>query len=438
MTEWQPQCRTYAAPEHVCSQGHLSSRPADLRAVPALAEQYLKRGEAESAANFLLRASALSTDSADLWQVLGVALVRAGEIEAAVPVLRRAMDCAPWRLDIAQQWAEVAARSGLAEAAEAELISRLAADPLDVVALHATATLRWQDGRTTEALDLIETVQALRPEDAAPVILRAVLLTRTLRIDEAEAALAEAVARAPDDAQLANDHAVALNRLCRYEEARTRLEAHIARFGPTSRAFCNLTNSLLLMGDQEGAEAVGLRAAALWPDDFAVRRALCAVMAYTPGVTGESLTEQLCTASPLVRRELLPTIWTSDRDPDRRLRVGLLSGTLRVHPVGWLTVAGFEALDRDGFELVVFAQHTAEDFIARRFRAIAAEWHNVEPLTNPALAQLARARRIDLLIDLGGYGEHGRMPACAERLAPVQVKWVGSQYHTTGLAESGF
>jgi predicted O-linked N-acetylglucosamine transferase (SPINDLY family) len=40
-----------------------------------------------------------------------------------------------------------------------------------------------------------------------------------------------------------------------------------------------------------------------------------------------------------------------------------------------------------------------------------------------------------VLIDLGGYGDAGRMPACAHRLAPVQIKWVGMQNHSTGLPE---
>ena len=40
-----------------------------------------------------------------------------------------------------------------------------------------------------------------------------------------------------------------------------------------------------------------------------------------------------------------------------------------------------------------------------------------------------------MLIDLGGYGESGRMAACAHRIAPVQMKWVGMQTHSTGLPE---
>jgi predicted O-linked N-acetylglucosamine transferase (SPINDLY family) len=52
-----------------------------------------------------------------------------------------------------------------------------------------------------------------------------------------------------------------------------------------------------------------------------------------------------------------------------------------------------------------------------------------------ALAQMARSLGIDILIDLGGYGDAARMTACAHRLAPVQVKWVGMQNHSSGLAE---
>jgi tetratricopeptide (TPR) repeat protein len=122
-------------------------------------------------------------------------------------------------------------------------------------------------------------------------------------------------------------------------------------------------------------------------------------------------------------------------DPDRRLRLGLLSGSLRTHPVGWLTIAGFETLDPAAFDIIVLAQHAARDSIARRFRAIAGDWHNVDTISDADLAALGRSRGIDVLIDLGGYGDAGRMLACAHRLAPVQAKWVGMQNHSSGLAE---
>jgi protein O-GlcNAc transferase len=40
---------------------------------------------------------------------------------------------------------------------------------------------------------------------------------------------------------------------------------------------------------------------------------------------------------------------------------------------------------------------------------------------------------VDIVLDLGGYGEGGRPFALAGRPAPVQIKWVGAQFGTTGL-----
>jgi predicted O-linked N-acetylglucosamine transferase (SPINDLY family) len=118
------------------------------------------------------------------------------------------------------------------------------------------------------------------------------------------------------------------------------------------------------------------------------------------------------------------------------LTVGLLSGTLRTHPVGWLTVAGIEHLDPAAFRIVCLS-HEAEpgDAIARRFQAAARSWEIVSTLDDDALARRARELGIDILIELGGYGDAARMAACARRLAPVQVKWVGMQNHSTGMAE---
>ena len=104
--------------------------------------------------------------------------------------------------------------------------------------------------------------------------------------------------------------------------------------------------------------------------------------------------------------------------------------------MGWLTVAGIETLDPARFAVVCLVQNAAPtDAIARRFRAAARDWIEIDALEDVALATRARELGIDVLIDLGGYGDAARMPACAHRLAPVQVKWVGSQNHSTGLPE---
>jgi predicted O-linked N-acetylglucosamine transferase (SPINDLY family) len=128
--------------------------------------------------------------------------------------------------------------------------------------------------------------------------------------------------------------------------------------------------------------------------------------------------------------------FTNDRHPDRKLTLGLLSGSFRCHPVGWLTVAGIETLDPNAFDMICLTRQMAhDDPITRRFRSLSKEWLEVERKSDAELVTLTRDRQVDILIDLGGYGEGGRMLACADRLAPVQIKWVGMQNHSSGVPE---
>ena len=113
--------------------------------------------------------------------------------------------------------------------------------------------------------------------------------------------------------------------------------------------------------------------------------------------------------------------------------MGLLSGGLGHHPVGWLTVAGLEALPQPEFELVAYALRRRQDPIAQRFRARCALWRDAAEAEEDAIAAAIAKDGIDILIDLGGYGEGGRPFVLHRRPAPVQVKWVGAQFSSTGL-----
>jgi predicted O-linked N-acetylglucosamine transferase (SPINDLY family) len=173
---------------------------------------------------------------------------------------------------------------------------------------------------------------------------------------------------------------------------------------------------------------------ALEPDSALAWRAMANVLAYHPDATAAGLLDALRRIGAALPR-VAPFPAVAAREPERRLRVGLLSATLKTHPVGWLTIAGFETLDPAAFELVALGPAHADDALQRRFRAAAAEWHAVDGEPVPRLVPRLRALDLDILIDLGGYGDRGMMTACASRVAPVQIKWVGAQNHSTGLAE---
>jgi predicted O-linked N-acetylglucosamine transferase (SPINDLY family) len=290
-------------------------------------------------------------------------------------------------------------------------------------------------GRRSEAIDALETATALSPDAVRPLRLLSGVLARSSRVRQAEQVLRQVRALAPNDPQVCNDLAAVLMRLHRHAEARTILLEVLDRFGAQTTILCNLANATACVGLQDEAVSIARRAIVLDPDAVQPRRALCNTLPYRDGTTGAELLAAMRDCSAVLPRTPQPPL-ANTCDPDRKLVVGLLSGTLRSHPVGWLTVAGIDTLDPDQFSVVCLVQNAApEDPIARRYRTAARDWIEIDGLNDAALTALARRIGIDILVDLGGYGDSGRMAVCANRLAPVQIKWVGMQTHSSGLAE---
>ncbi len=123
----------------------------------------------------------------------------------------------------------------------------------------------------------------------------------------------------------------------------------------------------------------------------------------------------------------------NSRDPERRLRVGIVSADLRDHPVARLLLPIAESLmGSEGLDLIAYSNHPVEDGFTGRLRACMVEWTNVLGLTDDALAEKIAADRIDILIDLSGHTRGNRLLAFARKPAPLQASWLGYPA-TTGL-----
>ena len=412
----------------------LARNPSHPAALVARAALHLAAGATDAAHDALRRCCTVAPERAEAWDLLGHTLLARADPAAAEAAFAEASRRAPHRPDLALHRAEAAARAGTADAALAALAQDAADDPLNPVPLAARGLLLERSARRDEAIEALEAAAALAPDCPAIARLHAGLLARTPQVAAAEAALAHAVALDPADRALRNDHAAVLMRQHRHAEARALLQAVLDETGPDPNLLCNLANATVNLGLHEDALALARQAIARAPEAVLAHRTLANVLPYCPGAGAAPLRQALEATAARLPRGPTP-VFANAPDPDRPLRLGLLSGSLRTHPVGWLTVAGFEALDPAAFAVICLAPPAGPDPIARRFAALAADWHDTDGLTDTALAAQARARGIDLLIDLGGYGDTGRMAACAQRLAPVQIKWVGMQTHSSGLPE---
>lgn len=121
-------------------------------------------------------------------------------------------------------------------------------------------------------------------------------------------------------------------------------------------------------------------------------------------------------------------------EPDRRLRLAVLSPDLRSHSCAFFLEPLLRHLDPGQFQLYLYHDHFREDAVSARLRGYAAVWRNFIGQPAATVEATIRADAPDILVDLAGHtGLNCRLGLFARRLAPVQVNYLGYP-DTTGLA----
>lgn len=114
------------------------------------------------------------------------------------------------------------------------------------------------------------------------------------------------------------------------------------------------------------------------------------------------------------------------RDPNARIRVGMVSCDFHHHATSMLLVEVLEKLDRSRFEIFLYS-HGIDDQSDLRKRVVASADHFIEcgPMKPREQAAAIRADHIDILFELKGFTLDTRIATFAFRCAPIQVAWLG-------------
>jgi predicted O-linked N-acetylglucosamine transferase (SPINDLY family) len=361
----------------------------------------LADGEAAAAdANDALqRAEALEPITGESRHWLGLWRLNAGDAAAAVAALAPLMDRQPQRHGSLLQLGLALLRLGNRAAAEAAF-SRASASSnpgfLRLLAQRVYEHNYWQ-----EAVAVLERARSLAPSDIATLAALARLHWEVYQLSEAEALCRQVLAIDPANSEVP----YLLNALPgRRGDARAHLaavEAHYAALGdPGSRLASSIAMASLYVDDRSPEEVAALHRRLGAPIEAAVTD--------------------------------LPS-FANDPDPDRPLRLGLVSGDFhRQHPVNLFMLPLLERLDRQAFVVSVYHTGSMHDEYTARAQAAASHWIEAGRLDDPALRQRILADGIDLLIDLAGHTSSHRLGVFAMRAAPVQLSFLGYP-HSTGL-----
>src|SRR5215471_9245056 len=109
-----------------------------------------------------------------------------------------------------------------------------------------------------------------------------------------------------------------------------------------------------------------------------------------------------------------------DRDPDRRLRVGYVSGDFKLHSAAFAFADVLFGHTKD-FEVFCYSSTVTEDDATERFARAVDHWYRCVGMSDDQLDALIRRDRIDILVDLSGYTAANRIQMFTRHPAPIQI-----------------
>jgi protein O-GlcNAc transferase len=433
-SEYLRQGQTAQARVHLARTIEL--QPSLVWAYPPLCQAELELGDSAQALLVATRGLQQAPDLPELHHYLGnVQLVR-GAFELAAQsygqALRRRSQYAPVRVGLARAFAGL----GRLADAHAELRQALADGPADGSSWCILGDGFRDLGLLDEALACYHQARRLEPDAARVHGSLGTLEQLRGNLAGSVQAYEQAVAADPSSAQAHCNLGTTYLALRRYHDVEACVDRALA-IDPLHAAAHSLRGVLHIgRGEFDRALPAFERSIALDGQNLEYRSNLLFSLTYT----GE-LVRYLAAArefGAVVDRLATPfRDWRVEagRDlPVQPLRVGLVSGDLRSHPVGYFIENVLVQLHGSGIDLIGFPTSHHSDELTERLKARLAGWFPIHGMADASAAHLIRNSGVHALIDLAGHTAHNRLGLFAWRPAPLQISWLG-YFASTGVSQ---
>ena len=381
------------------------------------------------------RALALNPNYADPHYNLGNMLLAQDEFAEAEASYRRGLVLNPNYAEAHNNLGVALFRQKQFADAEAGYRRALELNPRYAEAYTNLGALMMDRRRFEEAGEFFRQALALNPNQADGYHNLGGLLMQLDRKKEALPYFQQALALAPDHVETHYKLGLLFAGEGRFEQARSSFQQTLTLNPEHFGAYCGIADILQRSGRYREALEQFRQACALAPDSPIPAEGLLFLFNYLPdGTAEEYYTEHVRFAE---RFEMpLKVLWRphgNPPDPQRKLRIGYVSGDFRNHSVAYFFEPVLTRHDRRQVEVVCYSSGPRPDQVTARLQALADRWRDLAGLDDAEAAEQVRQDEIDILIDLAGHTGHNRLPLFARKPAPVQVTWLGYP-GTTGLS----
>ncbi|MEQ9994804.1 methyltransferase regulatory domain-containing protein [Pectobacterium versatile] len=299
--------------------------------------------------------------------------------------------------------ADTLRKTGDPEGASLALIQILSRHLFSWSVYYDLATQSWEAGLKRETLNLARKIVRCDPANARVWNLLSVIHLSLYNIEQAEFCCKKAI-------ELNENDTAILNSMAAIYESRSQ---------------------------QDEANEYFRRIIELSPDASHLHSNLLFGLTHSSTISPESLFLEhrefgLRTETRMTKLKPQLPVRQIDKNPDRILRIGFVSGDLGLHPVTNFLEPVWNSINLEHFSLYAYATSMLNDEATNRLKERATGWHNVKDKSDVELARLICEDQIDILFDLSGHTAYNRLPMFALKPAPIQISWIGYP-GTTGL-----
>lgn len=303
--------------------------------------------------------------------------------------------------------------------------------PKHIKALHNLGMLAVKLGTPWKGVELLRKTVDLEPS-ALHYCTLAHCLSHAQQHEEAATCLKKALTLNPGDTSAYTNLGAELLALHRYEEAILYLKKCLTLNPNQDIAIGNLAMCYMRLNRYEEACEAYKHAISINPSFPSHYNNLLFRLCFDRKAFAESYHQFASRLDKLLSRQAAPyTSWPVNKLGP--VRVGLVTGDLRNHPVGYFLESVVACLDPAKVELVAYNTTPHEDDMTARLKPFFHEWVNIYTLNDKQAAQQIHNDGIHILMDLAGHTAGNRLAVFAWKPAPIQVSWLG-YFASTGLS----
>ena len=312
-------------------------------------------------------------------------------------------------------------------------------------------------GRFEEARQSIEIALSIRPDFAEAHNNRGLALLGLKRFSEALQSFELALCCKPEFPEVYHNRGLALNELHRFHEAVVSFDRALSQLPRYAEAHRGRSEALMHLQRLSEALISCRRALEINPELhwllgnwLYLTMKLCEWGKREGGIAqlhgsvaqGKNVIQPLAAVAlvdDLSLHRQVATIWANTMHPANpevpaiakwprhdKIRIGYYSADFHNHATAYLMAELFERHDRQRFELTAFSFGVeSNDEMRRRLTAAFDHFEDVRTKSDLEIAQMSRAREIDIAVDLKGFTHDARTGIFACRAAPIQLSYLG-------------